>query len=36
MDKLTKASLTPLLGEAVPLVTGCIRPLSRFPGADLG
>jgi hypothetical protein len=33
MDTLTKLILTRLGGAAIPLVTGCIRLLSRFPGA---
>ena len=33
MDTLTKLILTRLVGAAIPLVTGCIRLLSRFPGA---
>ena len=33
MDTLTKLILTPLVGSAIPLVTGYIRLLSRFPGA---
>ena len=33
MDTLTKLILTPLVGAAIPLVSGYIRLLSRFPGA---
>jgi hypothetical protein len=33
MDTLTKLILTPLVGAAIPLVTGYIRLLSRFTGA---
>jgi hypothetical protein len=33
MDTLTKLILTPLVDAAIPLVIGCIRLLSRFPGA---
>ncbi len=32
MDTLTKLILTPLVGAAIPLVTGFIRLLARFPG----
>jgi hypothetical protein len=32
MDMLTKLILTPLVGAAIPLVTGYIPLLSRFPG----
>jgi hypothetical protein len=36
MDTLAKLILTPLVSAAIPLVTGYIRLLSRFPGADDG
>ena len=36
MDTLTKLILTRLVGAAIPLVSGYIRLLSRFPGADDG
>jgi hypothetical protein len=36
MNTLTKLILTPLVGAAIPLVTGHIRLLARFPGAYNG
>ena len=36
MYTLTKLILTPLVGAAIPLVSGYIRLLSRFPGAYNG
>jgi hypothetical protein len=36
MDTLAKLILTPLVGAAIPLVTGYIRLLSRFPGTYNG
>jgi hypothetical protein len=32
MDMLTKLILAPVVGAAIPLVTGYTRLLSRFPG----
>jgi len=36
MDTPPKLILTPLVGAAIPLVTGYIRLLSRFPGTHDG
>jgi hypothetical protein len=36
MDTLTKLILTPLVGAAIPLVSGYLRLLSRFPGVYNG